>query len=249
AGGPASGGGGAAAAPASSSCAATPRAKATSRRTSATARIMQPYLIIAVATLAAAGACSRRDRRTPDDTLVYIFESRVRELDPRYVVGSNDTKVSRLITSALVSIDQPSLAPMMEMAESVVAEDPLTWVVTLREGVRFSDGSPMTSADVVHTFRSVLDPKRGASPYRMYHDRIASLEAIDARRVRFHLVAPFATFVTDMEMGILCAACDARGELVGAAPYRLVSFDEGEIVLERNPYWFRGAPPMRRIIF
>src|SRR5262249_10473387 len=174
---------------------------------------------------------------------------RVRQLDPRWVIGSNETKLSRLLTGALITIDQPSMEPIMELAESVVAEDPTTWTVTLREGLRFSDGSPLTSRDVVHTFRTILDPGRQSAYFRMYDERVASVDAVDARRTRFRLKQPLATFVTDMEIGIVCAACDARGELVGAGPFRLVSQSDDEVVMERNPHWFRGPPPLRRLVF
>lgn len=188
-------------------------------------------------------------RRTPDDTLVYVLEARVRQLDPRWVLASNDTKLSRLLTGALVTIDQPSMEPIMELAESVVAEDPTTWTVTLRQGLRFSDGSPLTSRDVVHTFRTILDPARQSAHFRMYDERVATVEAVDERRTRFHLKQPLATFVTDMEIGIVCAACDARGDLVGAGPFRLVSQSDDEVVMERNPHYFRGPPPLRRLVF
>src|SRR5262252_3842406 len=52
--------------------------------------------------------CSARTRRTPDDALVYVLELQVRELDPRYVVTNHETKISRLVAPALISVDQPS---------------------------------------------------------------------------------------------------------------------------------------------
>ena len=118
-------------------------------------------------------------RRTPDDTLVYVLQVRIRQLDPRYVVGSDDMKLSRLLTGSLVTIDQASLEPMMEQAESVVREDPETWLVTLRPDLRFSDGSTLTARDVVYTFRTILDPKRGSTFLRMFRERIREIEAVD----------------------------------------------------------------------
>jgi peptide/nickel transport system substrate-binding protein len=72
---------------------------------------------------------------------------------------------------------------------------------------------------------------------------------LDDRRVRFRLVQPLATFLTDMEIGIVCSACAERGELVGAGPYRLVSREDDEVVMERNPHYFRGLAPLRRLVF
>ena len=58
-----------------------------------------------------------------------------------------------------------SVIPLL--AESVVQVDDrgLEWKATLRHGIVFHDGTPLTSRDVVHTFESVLDPEIG-SRYR-----------------------------------------------------------------------------------
>src|SRR5262249_2514054 len=147
----------------------------------------------------------------PDDTLVYVLEQQVRELDPRYVATNHETKISRLVATPLVSIDQPTLEPLLVLAAAVERVDPLTWDVTLRDGPRFPDGAPVTSADVVYTFESTLrDPKSQA--HRLFLDRFSSVEALDARRARFHLKEPLATFVTDLDYGIVSrAAAEAGG--------------------------------------
>ncbi len=211
------------------------------------------HLIIAA--LIAAG-CAARTRRTPDDTLVYVLESNLLELDPRWVVGSQETKVSRLLAPALVSVDQASLEPVMVLAERVTSVDPLTWDVTVRAGVRFPDGSPLTSRDVVYTYRTTLDPKMRSTQFRMFNERLTSVEALDERTARFHLKEPLATFVTDLDYGIVSAAGAERnggrwpgGGVVGAGAYKLVSLVPGEVVLERNEHYWQGPPALRRVIF
>ena len=45
-----------------------------------------------------------------------------------------------------------------QLAESIENPDPLTWVISVRRGVKFHDGHELTSADVAYTFRSLLEP-------------------------------------------------------------------------------------------
>ena len=51
----------------------------------------------------------------------------------------------------------------MDLAESVdISEDAREFTFTLREGLMFSDGEPLTSADVLFTFHRAIDPRTGS---------------------------------------------------------------------------------------
>lgn len=183
------------------------------------------------------------------------MSTEITELDPRHAVTSNDTKISRLVVAPLVSVDQPSLEPRLELAEAIDAIDPVTWDVTLRAGVRFPDGTEMTAADVLYTFQSILEPAQKSFARRTFEERLVRLEALDARRIRFHLKQPLATFVTDLDFGIVSKAAAERvggrwpgGECVGAGPFQVVRVRPGTVELARNPYYVHGAPSMRRLV-
>lgn len=197
------------------------------------------------------GACRARERRTPDDTLVMLFDATIDQVDPRFEIGNNEQKISRLIAPGLTTVARPSLEPAPALAESWQQRDERTWDVTLRPGLRFSDGTPLTSADVVYTYESVLDPATGSSYRSNFAERFARVEALDERRVRFHLVKPLATFLSDLDFGIVSEAGARRGEnghfpdkrVIGAGAYRLVAIEPERILLERNPYYH--GPPAR----
>lgn len=211
---------------------------------------------IPVAALAlVVAACTPRTRRTPDDTLVFVLEQQVRELDPRYLFLNYETKISRLVAPALVSVDQASLEPRLELAERIDRVDPLTWDVTVRAGPRFPDGTPIGARDVVYTFMSTLaDPKSQA--YHSFSERLVSVERLDERRARFHLREPLATFVTDLEYGIVSAAVAeagggrfAGGSVIGAGPYQVAEMHPNEVILVRNPGYDGPPPPLARLVF
>src|ERR1041385_9097228 len=103
-------------------------------------------------------ACEPRTRRTPDDTVVIVIESQMNSADPRAQVSSYDAKLSRLVAAGLTAVDTPDMVPRLELASKIEQVDPRTIDVTLRDDARFSDGSPVTAADVAGTYMTVLDP-------------------------------------------------------------------------------------------
>jgi peptide/nickel transport system substrate-binding protein len=65
------------------------------------------------------------------------------------------------LEAGLVTLDEDTLLPKPELAEGwEVSEDGLRYVFTLREGLRWSDGEPLTAADVDFTFNRIIFDER-----------------------------------------------------------------------------------------
>ena len=94
-------------------------------------------------------------------------------LDPHAQNEGPTTQVSRQVYEALVerAVDM-KIGPAL--ATSWKATDPNTWIFTLREDVKFSDGSAMTSDDVVF---SILRAKQPTSDFKEYISSISSVKA------------------------------------------------------------------------
>jgi peptide/nickel transport system substrate-binding protein len=148
--------------------------------------------------------------------------------------------------------------------------------VRLREGLRFSDGRPLTSADVVFTMQAHLD-ERAASPQRDLlapGGRPLEARALDVRTIELLLAAPSAlserlldelailpkhALEERLRAGTLASAwgVDARPEtLVSSGPFRIAAYRPGQsVTLERNPhYWRTGGdgnrlPYLERVAF
>ena len=212
---------------------------------------------LAAALFLAAGVagCEARARRTPDDTLVVLVESRFTSLDPRYCETNHDVKLSRLVAPGLTSVEQQSLEPRLLLAETIVKVDERTFDVTLRPGFRFSDGTPVTAEDVAFTYMSALDPAMKSQTLRAFSERFARVEALSELTARFHLVAPIATFESDIEFGIVSSRAVRGsggrfppGRVIGAGPYMIESYRPEEVRLVRNPRWpleRAGVPRVR----
>lgn len=194
--------------------------------------------------LALAGCHSNQKRDGVEGpALVVLIESDVGSLDPRFAASSYEIKISRLVHSGLMTADTDDLSVEPRLADRVerVDEAGLEWRVRLGEGPRFHDGRPVTSRDVVYTFRSVLDPAVG-SRYRSTYSYIASVEAEGERWVRFRLKEANASFLPDLTLPVLPAHVlepgggrFPEGRMVGCGPMRLLARRTGRIELEPFP--------------
>ncbi len=210
-----------------------------------------------VGVAAIAVSCGSTQRTKPDE-LVILIEASVEDLDPRFAASGYAIKISRLVAAPLVSLNTRDTRPRMELAESVVQPTPRTYVVTLRSGAKFSDGTSVLATDVKATLDSVRATE-SLSPYRRAFGRIVAIDVLSKRKVRFTLRAAHAPFISDLDMGILKAsqvASSARRrsgrvadrQLVGAGPLRIVQRTTQRIVLAPNPHYHGAKPRLKRYV-
>lgn len=202
------------------------------------------------------------DRPVPGsraERLVVLIGNAPKSLDPRYTIDTKSMNISRLVFSNLVTVDNRSIEPRLDLAAAITPEsaEKRSFLVRLKRGVRWHDGRALTADDVVYTFRSIVDPRLG-SPYgNHYKSKIAAVERVADDLVRFRLVRPYATFVTDLVMGIVpkhvLQANGGRfplGRYVGTGPYRYLFADgERKVVLRRNDDYFGRRARMRYLVF
>ena len=101
--------------------------------------------------------------------------------------------------STLLKFDQNNYPKVVgDLAESwTVSPDGLVYEFKLRDGVKFHDGSPLTSRDVVATYNKIIFPPQGViSARKALYAAVESIEAPDTRTVRFKLKYPSASVLT-----------------------------------------------------
>lgn len=126
--------------------------------------------------------------------------------------------------------------------------DKLSWTFTLRSGLKFSNGQPLTAADVVSTFTSILGPK-SQSPAKSSFSGILKSVTGSGTSVVFHLAQPYSDFpslLTGANTWILPAGFkDANwiNDPVGAGQFILEKYTPGQgITYKKNPnYWDAAA--------
>ena len=187
-------------------------------------------------------SCLRRPVDNPNIIVVGITTG-PNNLDPRFGLDEVSQRVQEQIFDTLLVLDD-ALRPAPRLAERLDHPDPLTYVATLRQGVRFHDGHELTSADVVHTFRSLVDPAL-AAPRGGAYRLLASIDAQDRYTVVFRLKEPFTSFPINLVMPIVPDGADRsfRDHLVGTGPYRFVRYQVDDRV-ELSPFadYWNGAP-------
>jgi peptide/nickel transport system substrate-binding protein len=192
-------------------------------------------------------------------TVTFGLEGDVRGLEPALAYDFTANPVVCNISEGLMMFTPDGgLEPLI--AESFEQPDELTYIYILRDGVVFSDGSPVTIDDVVVSIARVRDPEVAGPLAWMYDVPEASVERTDDKTITITLATPSALFryVTATTAGhvIPAAAIEEFGldllrNPVGTGPYQLVNWAAGtEIVLEKNPnYWQEGKPYFDRFVY
>ncbi|WP_371807206.1 ABC transporter substrate-binding protein [Halalkalibacter krulwichiae] len=156
---------------------------------------------------------------------------------------------SPLFQSTLLKRDQ-DLEIVNDLAANYeVSEDGLTWTVTIRNDVRFSDGEPLTTEDVQFTFETA---KSSGSVLDL--TILDQVEVVDEHTVEFHLHSPQSTFVHSLiTMGIVPKHDYHEGYAqnpVGSGPYKLIQWDKGQqLIVEVNDEYYDTKPFFEKITF
>jgi peptide/nickel transport system substrate-binding protein len=206
----------------------------------------------------------RSETRTPpaQTTLVVSQGGDPGALNPAVTTSGNTHPVTDQIFNGLVGLDA-QLNPVPELAEHwTIEDDGRTYRFTLRDGVRWHDGVPFTSADVKFTFEHAL---------LKYHSRsraaleglLLAVETPDPRTVVFRLKRPYSPLLQRLDVveasiipehqyaGQDLLAGEPTRQPVGTGPFRFVSYAPGyNLVLEKNSDYFRrGLPSVERLVF
>ena len=205
-------------------------------------------------------ACNAGSRSTQtkdnSEVLKLLYWQAPTILNPHLSNGSKDLEAARITLEPLASFNNDSeLIPFLAAeipseTNGFIAPDVKSVTWKLKEGIKWSDGTPFTAADVIFTHEFVTNPQVGAITAGIYQS-ISSIDAIDdyTIRINFKDVNPawFSVFV-GQEGAILpkhifeeyngTNAREAPANLkpVGTGAYRVVEFKPGDIVVyEPNP--------------
>ncbi len=161
-----------------------------------------------------------------------------------------------LVYDGLVRLSE-EMTILPELATSwSVAPDGRTWIFTIRRGVSFQDGAPLTAQAIVEALERQLDPKTGPSN-RLLWDPIVSTSAPDGSTVRIVTREPYGALLNTLAHGSGLIARPAPEEAagmqrrplpVGTGPYRLDRWEVGkQLEMVRNVNYWGGRPGFDRI--
>ena len=209
-------------------------------------------------------------RDNPDyaqgDWRVSALKQPIGKLTPVVQSDGYQSRVEAFVLESLVTRDPVTLEYAPLIAESwAISEDGLEVAYDLRTDVRFADGSPLTSADVVYTLGRIKDPKTNNPALKTYYEVVEGAVAEGPHRVVFTLSEPyFQALAFTGGFGILSEAWYGRfdatefneelGLLYGSGPYRLAGDPEDwepgpSVELVRNENYWGPRPTLDRIVW
>jgi peptide/nickel transport system substrate-binding protein len=178
-------------------------------------------------------------------------------LDPAFSASFFETQVFyNLHETLLVARPDGSVVPGLASFES---QDPLTHVLTLRDGLTFHDGTRLDAAAVKANIDRMMDPATG-SIRRPEFGPLVGVTVTDPLHVVLKLSQPYAPLPLALtnRAGMMVSptavqrlGADFAAQAVGAGPWKLASWTKNsQLVLEAFPgYWQGAKQPFQRLVY
>ncbi len=174
-------------------------------------------------------------------------------LDPHWHNFGGNKGFAAHLYEPLIALDAQQ-RPVAALATAWAATDATTWRLTLRPGVTFHDGAPLTAADVAHTLARAADVPGSPSSFAVYLRQITAVETPDATTVILRTAAPFPLMPVYLSQvpiiratGASTADFDSGRAAIGTGPFRLTGFARGDqVTMARNAAYWGPASPWAR---
>lgn len=189
------------------------------------------------------------------DTIIIGTTDEVNSLDPQDAYATHDWEILKNTNVPLMTYvpGTAELVPGTAADFPEISDDGMTYTFTLREGITFADGTPLTAQDYVRAWDRLNTLEGQVSG--LIQQYVDSVEAPDDQTIVYHLKAAFAFFPalaatppfipTNPNDFSLESIEQFPTELNGIGAYRMVSHTPGEqLVLEANPDYFGDDPAM-----
>jgi peptide/nickel transport system substrate-binding protein len=163
------------------------------------------------------------------------------------------------VTEPLLKYDS-NQAFVPALAESYeIGDDGMTYTFKLRQGVKFTDGSDFTAADVIASWNIIMDPEFGSIDQTGWRD-IDTVDAPDPHTVVMKtkmVTAPFISQVGNfpicpksaIDKGVDSFTQEYGGQPFGTGPFKVTEYaPKQHVILDKNAEYWGGNPHLDRII-
>ncbi|NEG55118.1 ABC transporter substrate-binding protein [Bifidobacterium platyrrhinorum] len=223
--------------------------------------------VAAVAAAAAAlslAACSQSGGRTTDGTVsgarttfTYARAASVTSMNLWTEITSNNAFAIDKVFEPLVSFDTHGRIIDWLAKSHTISKDGLTYTFTLRDGLKFSDGTDVTAADAVFSIERHQAEKDAALPLTA---DIASVTAPDEHTVEIRLNSAYTPLLAELanfSNGIVPKDFGGKSESaffehpVGTGPFVVSKWDKsGDLTFTKNEhYWQKGKPGISKLVY
>ncbi len=200
-------------------------------------------------------------------TFTVAFNSDVDSLNPFLGVEATSYELWAITYDFLVNYSMKDMSPEPGLAKSWdTSADGKTWTFHVRDGVKWSDGKPLTASDVAFTYNRVLGGGVEASNWSSYLNEVTKVTAPDAQTVVLQLSQPNAVLpllpipilpehvwkgISEKQMKSYAAEPKDGKPVVGSGPFRLVEGTAGGSTFrfEKNPDYWNGTPHVDEVVY
>lgn len=233
----------------------------------------QPTAEVAATTAAVPTTAAPATGAAPADTLRWPVEglSDLTSLDPAKPGDAPNNTVITLIFSGLVRLDANLEVQPDGASGWKVSDDGKVYTFTIRDGLKFGDGSAVTANDFVYSINRALSPEVGAFAASSHFGHIvgaqdvvdgkaktaSGVKAIDDKTLEVTLDAPIAYFLALLTYAdtfvvpqkLVESGANWQESAYGTGPYKVKEWKRGQsILLETNPNYWQGQPGIPKIL-
>ncbi len=225
--------------------------------------LLAALLSVPVAATSAAGAEDGEQL-----TFTVAMGNEVDSFNPFLGIEAESYEMWALMYDYLIGYSMEDMSPEATgLAEDwETSEDGLTWTFTVRDGVTFNDGEPLTAEDVAYTYNRILDGGPEAATWGNYLTSVEKITAPDDQTVVMELSKPNAVlpllpipiipehvWSKVDEKSVKSFANEPKGgdPVVGSGPFQLVEGTAGGSTTRfevREDYW-KGTPHLDEVVF
>ena len=183
----------------------------------------------------------------------------VDSLNPFISITRTGTDILRANFDYLTVYSQQDYSVEPGLAESwTTSDDKLTWTFKIREGVKWSDGEPLTAKDPAFTFNKMLEDETARTANGSYVAQFESVKAPDDNTLVIKTKVPQSTMlgldVPIVPEHIWSKITDFGAEpqfpMVGSGPFYVTEFKEAQFTkMKANKNYWRGAPKVDEVHF
>lgn len=194
--------------------------------------------------------------KSASSTLVVDEVNDPSTLDPGLQYNTESYTVYRNIFDNLLHRDPQTEKIVPWIATSWSQQSPTVWTFQIKQGVKFTNGDPLTAGDVAFSLQRILDPSFN-SPQRSNFSEITSVSA-SGNTVTIKTAKPDPTLLNELvTLSIVPEKyIKAHGNSyfnlhpIGSGPYEFVSWVHGSsVTLKANPNYWGGAPSIKMVVF
>jgi peptide/nickel transport system substrate-binding protein len=190
----------------------------------------------------------------------------VDSLNPFTGINAEAYEAWGMMYDYLIGYSQTDFSPVPDLATAwVESPDHSTWTYTIRSGVKWSDGVPLTSADVVYTFNRIMHGTYEQTNYGNYVASISSVTAPNPTTVVMKVKTPSPIMtrlaipilpehiwknVSEKQVTSFSNEPTAGHPIVGSGPFVLTAHSKNQFLrFKANPNYFQGAPKVGEVDF